>query len=56
MELAKVDAITMIAYIALFGCLLLIFIMKVCKFILSKKKYNLKEQKFNIFRSNSASI
>lgn len=56
MELAKVDAITMIAYLALFGCLFLIFVMKLFKFMLSKKKFNLKQQKFEIFRSNSASI
>ena len=52
---SKSEYIQMITNISLTISLLLIFTMKILKFIFYKKKYNLKHQKL-LSRSNSSSV
>lgn len=51
----ETDYISMVSNLSLSISILLIFVMKIFKFILSKKKYNLK-QNVLLSRSNSATI
>lgn len=53
-EVVKVDTVTMITYLSLAATVFLMFLMKICKFFVDRKKLAMSGEKIQLLRSTSA--